>query len=240
MRPLPARRPPRSPPLLPERSSRRCRGSPISRAGRRQPPRRQSLEHPHRSPHSGGGAGEEHLLDDGRRQGARRADARRHATANGIAERMAVGGIPARCAGSAMLGPLRLGSEWLIATRAPVSRRPRAQCRRREAGRWLTRDLDELIAEAHLARLVDMGYDFELSQVEPRSARPRIFVELEHGASGRCGRGPRSVCPLRAAVPGSYLQVAIRPRTGWFPASLLASEIAPSRVLDLAARLRHP
>ena len=85
-------------------------------------------------------------------------------------------------------------------------------------------DLDELIADAHLARLVDMGYDFELSQVEPRSTRSRIFVSsstepLTDAVAARIR------LPVAAAIPGSYLQVAIRPRTGWYPASLLASEI---------------
>jgi diguanylate cyclase (GGDEF)-like protein len=117
---------------------------------------------------------------------------------------------------SAVLGPLRLGSQWFVAARSPL---PQSQG-------WSVAfaDLDELIADSHLARLVDMGYDFELSQVEPRSARSRSFVgsstELLADAIGATIR-----LPTAAAIPGSYLQVAIRPRTGWYPATLLVSEI---------------
>jgi len=48
-------------------------------------------------------------------------------------------------------------------------------------------DLDELISNAHLARLTDAGYDFELSQSEPRSARSRIFVSSSTAPAARCG-----------------------------------------------------
>jgi diguanylate cyclase (GGDEF)-like protein len=84
--------------------------------------------------------------------------------------------------------------------------------------------LNELIAASHLTRLTGMGYDFELYQVEPGSARSRSF------ASSRTERLTDAVAarirlPTTAAIPGSYLEVAIRPRAGWFPTTLLASEI---------------
>jgi diguanylate cyclase (GGDEF)-like protein len=87
-------------------------------------------------------------------------------------------------------------------------------------------DLDEMISSAHFARLTDAGYDFELSQLEPRSARSRIFVSsrpepIVDAVSTRI-RLPNGFAP---AVAGSYLQVSIRPRVGWYPATELASDI---------------
>src|SRR5262249_27523719 len=87
-------------------------------------------------------------------------------------------------------------------------------------------DLDELISGAHLARLTDAGYDFELSQVEPRSARSRVFISSSTDplvdAVATKLRLPNGFAP---AIPGSYLQVSVRPRAGWYPATELASDI---------------
>src|SRR5258708_2529625 len=74
----------------------------------------------------------------------------------------------------AVLGPMRLGSLWLVAIRYPVMARYAAAARGApEAARSLGwsvayTDLNELIATSRLARLpADIGYDFELSQIEP-------------------------------------------------------------------------
>ncbi len=144
------------------------------------------------------------------------------ATASGIASEWQSAESPRAAPGSAMLGPMRLGSEWLIATRDPIA--PAGGQPQSRGFAVAYGDLDELIAEAHLARLVDMGFAFELSQVEPRSTRPRVFVSTSTEPLADAVAA-RVRLPVAAAVPGSYLQVAIRPRTGWFPASLLASEI---------------
>ena len=138
------------------------------------------------------------------------------ATARGIASEWQSAESAAAVPASAILGPMRLGSEWLLAARSPVP----------PSRGWSVAfaDLDELVADSHLGRLVDMGYDFELSQVEPRSARSRSFAgsrtELLADAAAA-----RIRLPTAAAIPGSYLQVAIRPRAGWYPTTLLASEI---------------
>ncbi len=123
---------------------------------------------------------------------------------------------------TAVLGPVRLGSEWLLAVRAPLAGGESPP----QGWAVAYADLDELTADSHLARLVDQGYDFELGQVEPRSARSRIFASsgtdpLTDTVSVRI-RLPPGYAP---AVPGSYLQLALRPRAGWFPATDLASDI---------------
>ena len=131
---------------------------------------------------------------------------------------------------AAVLGPVRLGSGWLLAVRAPVdadgSAQPADASAQPQGWAVAYADLDELTADGHLARLVDQGYDFELGQVEPRSARSRIFVSsgtdpLADTVSVRI-RLPAGYAP---AVPGAYLQLALRPRAGWFPATDLASDI---------------
>ena len=127
--------------------------------------------------------------------------------------------------GSSVLGPLRLGSQWLVAVRVPVV--PRGSVDPELRG-WSVAyaDLDELIATSHLPRLVDAGYDFELTQVEPRSARSRIFISsstepMTDTVSSR-SRRPNGFSP---ATAGSYLEVAVRPRAGWYPTTELASDI---------------
>lgn len=159
------------------------------------------------------------MTADDRVLGARTEEA---ATTSGIASEWQSAESPRAAPASAVLGPMRLGSEWLIAIRAPIA--PAGGLPQSRGFAVAYGDLDELIAEAHLARLVDMGFAFELSQIEPRSTRPRVFVgtSTEPLADSVAAR---IRLPVAAAVPGSYLQVAIRPRTGWFPASLLASEI---------------
>ncbi len=125
--------------------------------------------------------------------------------------------------GSSLLGPLRLGSQWLVAMRVPVFMKTTG-----EPVGWAVSyaDLEELIADSHLARLAEGGYDFELNQVEPRSARTRVFVSSSvdplADAIGTPIRMPAGFVP---ASPGSYLQVAIRPKSGWYPATELASDV---------------
>jgi diguanylate cyclase (GGDEF)-like protein len=124
--------------------------------------------------------------------------------------------------GAAILGPLRVGSQWIVAARTPYSSIPDGGSGR--AG-WSVAyaDLEDLIADAHLGRLTAMGYDFQLSQVLPRDARSRIFVgstlePLQDAVRTRV-RLPT------ATVAGTSLELAVRPRAGWYPANLLAGDV---------------
>ncbi|MBV9912909.1 MAG: hypothetical protein JOZ93_10030, partial [Sinobacteraceae bacterium] len=126
--------------------------------------------------------------------------------------------------GQSMLGPLRLGSQWLMAARVPIRSRSGEERPRGWAVAYA--DLDALLAGAHLSRLGDEGFDFELLQAEPRSARNRIFVgsstePLLHPAVTQI-RLPAGFAP---AVPGSYLAITLRPHSGWYPTTELASDI---------------
>jgi diguanylate cyclase (GGDEF)-like protein len=166
------------------------------------------------------------MTNDDKMQGSRPAET---ATANDIAGEWRSAESPGTPPGSAVLGPLRLGSLWLVAIRYPVMAHYATARGAPEVARslgWAVgyADLNELIAASRWARLADMGYDFELSQIEPSSARSRSFV------SSRTEPLTDSVAarirlPAAAVLPGSYLQIAIRPRAGWYPTTLLASEI---------------
>jgi diguanylate cyclase (GGDEF)-like protein len=124
-----------------------------------------------------------------------------------------------------LLGPMRLGSEWIIAERVPIAAGTPESTPTVKGWSVAFADLEELIADAHLARLVDAGYDFAFVQVEPRSASPRIFVSSRTEPLADAIAAPIAL-PAAPATPGSYLELVLRPRTGWFPSSLLASEIA--------------
>ena len=146
------------------------------------------------------------------------------ASASGIATEWQSAESAHNLPGSAVLGPVRLGSRWLIAVRFPITARSPAQVPQSRGWSVAYTDLDQLIAASRLAQLTGMGYDFELYQVEPGSARTRSF------AGWRTERLTDAVAarirlPATAAIPGSYLEMAIRPRAGWYPATLLASEI---------------
>ena len=122
-----------------------------------------------------------------------------------------------------ILGPIRQGSEWLVAARTPVFERGDVM-----APEWSVTyaNLDALIAPARLGRLVNMGYDFELDQIEPRSARSRAFVSSDAQPVADAVAAPIHLPPgFNAALPGSYLRLALRPRDGWYSPAQLASEI---------------
>jgi diguanylate cyclase (GGDEF)-like protein len=128
--------------------------------------------------------------------------------------------------GASVLGPLRLGSQWLLTARVPII--PSIPGIESPSRGWAVsyRDLDELISGVHLARLTDAGYDFEVSQVEPRSARTRIFVSSSNDPlADAVAVKLRLPNGFQSATAGSYLQVAILPRAGWYPATELASDI---------------
>ena len=153
-----------------------------------------------------------------------RAPSAENATASGIASEWRSAESAHALEDSAFLGPLRLGSEWIVAARAPLGPRVAGDVTPPRAWSVAYGDLDDLIADSHLARLIDMGYDFQLSQIMPRSAQPRIFVSSSAEPLSDAV-GVRIRLPMAAAIAGSYLEVAIRPRAGWYPASLLASDV---------------
>ena len=88
-------------------------------------------------------------------------------------------------------------------------------------------ELDQLLSKLQLSRLVNPEYDFELSKVDSAGGAPRIFV------SSRIGQlNDAIVSRIRLPegyareLPGGYVQLALRPKAGWYPARELAAAIA--------------
>jgi diguanylate cyclase (GGDEF)-like protein len=152
---------------------------------------------------------------------ARDADA---AVARALASEWALTDAAGRAAG--LFGPVRYGSQWFVAAQAPIELRS-ANGSAAAGPRSVAYDsLDALLARARFGLLVNEGYDFELSQLEPLTHRPRVFVSSRPGTLAE---------PATSAIrPSAYLQLAVRPRTGWYPARELAAEIGLVAVLAWA------
>jgi diguanylate cyclase (GGDEF)-like protein len=88
-------------------------------------------------------------------------------------------------------------------------------------------ELDQLLSKLQLNRIVDPEYDFELSKVDIAGGAPRIFVSsrigrLDDPIISRI-RLPEGYAP---ELSGGYVQLALRPKAGWYPARELAAAIA--------------
>jgi diguanylate cyclase (GGDEF)-like protein len=88
-------------------------------------------------------------------------------------------------------------------------------------------ELDQLLSKLQLNRIVDPEYDFELSKVDTGGGAPRIFVS---SSIGRLDDPIISRIRLPAGytqeLAGGYVQLALRPKAGWYPARELAAAIA--------------
>ncbi|MBV8402977.1 MAG: bifunctional diguanylate cyclase/phosphodiesterase [Gammaproteobacteria bacterium] len=121
---------------------------------------------------------------------------------------------PARRSG-ALFGPVRYGSQWIV-----VALRPGA------TGIWSVsyESLDSLLARAGFGTLVYEGYDFQLAQPDPLTRTPRVFLSSRPGALTDPATSPIAMTAARSGAP-PYLTLAIRPRSGWYPARELAAEV---------------
>ncbi|HSN72911.1 MAG TPA: GGDEF domain-containing protein, partial [Steroidobacteraceae bacterium] len=93
----------------------------------------------------------------------------------------------------------------------------------REAG--ASAELDRLLSTLKLSRIIDPQYDFELSKIDSAGGQSRVFVSsrltpIEEGVSTVLV--PRG---FDEQLPSGYLQLSIRPKTGWYPARDLAAAI---------------
>jgi diguanylate cyclase (GGDEF)-like protein len=131
-----------------------------------------------------------------------------------------------------VLGPMREGSQWIVAARVPIV--PTHPDRGTQPLGWsvVYADLDQLLSATRLGRIVDAGYDFEVVQREPKSGSSRTFASSGttplDAPVARSIRLPAGFVP---AIAGSDLQIAIRPRVGWYPTGELATEIGVLAIL---------
>jgi diguanylate cyclase (GGDEF)-like protein len=88
-------------------------------------------------------------------------------------------------------------------------------------------ELDQLLSSLQLSRTIDPEYDFELSKVDGAGGRPRIFVStrvepIDDGVANFV----RVPAGYTQELPSGYVQLTIRPKTGWYPARDLTAAIA--------------
>ena len=136
-------------------------------------------------------------------------------TAKALVSEWQAAAPPGGIAAAALLGPVRAGSEWLLAARAPLD------------GGWRVAygNLDRLLARARLTRAVSAGYDFALVQSDPASGFVRAFEASSDGPLrdpvASVVHAPRG---FAFTSPGT-LSLQIRPRVGWYPTRTLATDI---------------
>ncbi len=120
-------------------------------------------------------------------------------------------------ASASLLGPIRVGSEWLIAARAGTL----------AGGGWAVAhlDLDRLFAQAQLARLLGPTYDFAWVQRGAPNEPDRIFLASQSEPLSRPAASViRAPAGLGFASPGA-LEFQVRPRAGWYPTRTLATDV---------------
>ncbi|HXS28701.1 MAG TPA: bifunctional diguanylate cyclase/phosphodiesterase [Steroidobacteraceae bacterium] len=120
------------------------------------------------------------------------------------------GGGPPRS--GVIVGPLREGSEWLIAALAPT-------------GRVAYTSLDQLLASTKLGRLTGAGYDFALVQRDRAGEPERTFLASQTEPLGRAAEADIATPAGFAFLSGQPLALEVRPRAGWYPTRTLATDI---------------
>ncbi|MGH8170664.1 MAG: putative bifunctional diguanylate cyclase/phosphodiesterase [Steroidobacteraceae bacterium] len=131
------------------------------------------------------------------------------------------GGIPA----AALLGPVRQGSEWLMAARAPLH--GAAGDGSAHAGGWTVAyaSLDTLLHRAQLTGAIGGGNDFSLVQSDPASGFVRTFATSSNTPLQDPAASVIHAPPGFAFTSPGTLTFQIRPRAGWYPTRTLATDI---------------
>ena len=131
-----------------------------------------------------------------------------------------------------LFGPIRYGSEWLVAARTVTLLTPAAAPSASTETTGTSRawsvsyeNLESLLARAGFGTLVNERYDFQLLQPDSLTHRQRVFLTSQPGTLAEPATGiihQPGTAAGKAAAP--FLTLAIRPRTGWYPARELAAE----------------
>ncbi len=130
--------------------------------------------------------------------------------------------------GAGLLGPMRDGSQWLIAARVPLAAsRAVATSGSPPGGGWSVSyiNLDRLFARAKLGSALGAGNDFALVETDPASAQARVFVASSNEPLSRPAQSVIRPPPGYAFASPGALAFEIRPRIGWYPTRTLATDI---------------
>ncbi len=126
---------------------------------------------------------------------------------------------------AALLGPVREGSEWLIAARAPLPRPTTPGTG--PPGGWTIAyaSLDRLLARAHLVRAVGASNDFALVRTDREDGYSQAFVDSGSGPLRDPVVSVIHAPPGFAFISPGALKLEIRPHEGWYPTRMLATDI---------------
>ncbi len=87
-------------------------------------------------------------------------------------------------------------------------------------------ELDQLLSQLPLSRIVAPQYDFALSKLDASDAPPRIFISTRLDPLDEpVANVVRAPPGFSRDLPSGYLELALRPKTGWYPARELAFAI---------------
>jgi diguanylate cyclase (GGDEF)-like protein len=134
---------------------------------------------------------------------------------------------PRRASGG-FFGPVRYGSQWFVAVEQPVGAGPKRGAVARVVG---YDTLSALLVRARFGQLVDEGYDFELSQSGPAGAGRRLLFGSRPGPLSDAIASGIGAPDALTATPAGYLALAIRPRSGWYPPQVIATEVGALALL---------
>src|SRR5262249_40455277 len=116
-----------------------------------------------------------------------------------------------------LFGPVRYGSQWLVAARGQIPRRPPPSPATAPLLSVSYESLDALLAGAGFGTLVSEGYDFQLSQPDPATGRTRVFLASRPAPLEAPAVGTAYAPPGPAGRGRAFLTLAVRPKSGWYP-----------------------
>jgi len=124
-----------------------------------------------------------------------------------------------------LFGPVRYGSQWIVAARTALAPQGRA-AGANPTPAWSVsyENLESLLARARFGTLVNEDYDFQLSQSDALTQYPRVFLSSQPGTLAQPATGSIREPGAAPGTNATFLTLAIRPRTGWYPARELAAE----------------
>jgi diguanylate cyclase (GGDEF)-like protein len=138
------------------------------------------------------------------------------------------------------LAPVRQGSQWLVAARAPILMANRNDV---EHSGWAVayQSLEEMLLRTGIAELPQQGYEFAVAQPTPgRDAlRPLMGSPFVASLDHITGTIRLPDASRGAGTSPPYMVLALRPRAGWYSVALLTANIGVlllvTCVLGLAA-----
>jgi diguanylate cyclase (GGDEF)-like protein len=129
-----------------------------------------------------------------------------------------------------LLGPIREGSRWLVAARAPLQDSVPAAADASPAWAVVYQDLDVLLLGAQLDRAVRSGYDFQLARFDTASAG-ELTVATSASAPlsdpvESAVRLPATLASVGANPRVGGWTLALQPKAGWFPLEELLVDVS--------------